>query len=152
MSNGKELGTIKIELSAEAVSVIERLLAALAANAGSITSPKSEPKSDVKAETAKTAKASKEKKETAKETKAASVVDMTEIGDDLPNADDDLFGDDAEEGQAVEYTSQDILAGFKSFAKRHDRDAARNVLKKFGYKSVQDVEPKNYTKIMQMIA
>lgn len=146
-SNERQLGTIKIELSAEATSILERLLAALAQNAGTTTAPKTETKP------AKTSKAPKEKVET----KAAETGEMTELGDDLPNADeyqeDDLFGDDEEAGaKEVAYTSQDILAGFKAYAKRHDRDAARKVLAKFGYKSVQDVEPKNYTKVMQMIA
>lgn len=144
MSNtNKPLGTITVELSAEATSILERLLAALAQNAGGVTAPKTETKP------AKTPKAPKENKEV----KTAHVEEVTELGDDLPNAEDDLFGDDEEAGaKEVAYTSQDILAGFKAYAKRHDRDAARKVLAKFGYKSVQDVEPKNYTKVMQMIA
>lgn len=145
MSN-RELGTIKIELSAETTSIIERLLAALAQNAGVATSPKTE---------VKTEKVSKPKKEMKTVVTAAHVEEVTELGDDLPNADeDDLFGDDEKEVAAkeVSYTSTDILAGFKAYAKRHDRDAARAVLTSFGYKSVQDVEPKNYTKVMQMIA
>ena len=91
----------------------------------------------VAAETPKAEKVSKPKKEKV-ETKAAE--EVTELGDDLPNAEDDLFGDDEEAGaKEVAYTSQDILAGFKAFAKRHDRDAARKVLAKFGYKSVPDL-------------
>jgi len=138
-NTNKPLGTITVELSADATNILTKLIAVL---------PKDAPQ--VAAETPKAEKVSKPKKEKV-ETKAAE--EVTELGDDLPNAEDDLFGDDEEAGaKEVAYTSQDILAGFKAFAKRHDRDAARKVLAKFGYKSVQDVEPKNYTKVMQMIA
>jgi len=138
-NTNKPLGTITVELSADATNILTKLIAVLSKDAPQVA-----------AETPKAEKVSKPKKEKV-ETKAAE--EVTELGDDLPNAEDDLFGDDEEAGaKEVAYTSQDILAGFKAFAKRHDRDAARKVLAKFGYKSVQDVEPKNYTKVMQMIA
>ena len=138
-NTNKPLGTITVELSADATNILTKLIAVLSKDAPQVA-----------AETPKAEKVSKPKKEKV-ETKAAE--EVTELGDDLPNAEDDLFGDDEEAGaKEVAYTSQDILAGFKAFAKRHDRDAARKVLAKFGYKSVQDVEPKNYTKVMLMIA
>lgn len=46
----------------------------------------------------------------------------------------------------------DIIPAMKAFAKRHSREEAMKVLKRFDAKSTKDVNPKDYFKLMVAIS
>jgi hypothetical protein len=92
---------------------------------------KSTPTDDV----APTAKASKKAKAA-----AADEVEDTDLGDDEISDD----GADAE----PEHTKKDVIKALQDYAAENDRPAAMKVLKKFGVKSVHDLDVSKYGKII----
>lgn len=60
--------------------------------------------------------------------------------------------DDAEEEDETPKISLDqVIAGFKDFAKKKGRNKAAAVLKKYGVKSVRDLKAGNYAEVLEAL-
>lgn len=71
-----------------------------------------------------------------------------------PEAAVDLGFDDAPAATepAKALTLEDVVEGFKGYAQKNGRENAGKVLGKFGVKSVRDLKPDSYEKVMKALA
>ena len=89
----------------------------------------------------------KEEKPVKKEKKKAAPAPVVEEPEEEP-IDEDAFGEEEEEqGPTVE----DVTKAFKAYAGKFSREAALKVLKSFKVKSVSELKPEIYPKVLKTL-
>jgi hypothetical protein len=129
---------------AELTDVVERLEKAVGLAPHMLVKPKSKaPEVDTENEEAE---APELKKGKALKSKAAQVVEeQFDLGDGEE--------DKAEETEESATTIEDVIEGFRAYAKAKGRDKAGEILqKKFKVKAVRDLKPEMYPKVLAAIA
>lgn len=81
------------------------------------------------------------------------------LGDEDGGNDDDGFGlgDDEEEAEekpakkSALSLDKDVIPAFQKFAKKHSKEAAFKILKKYGVKAVRDLPATKYTEVLKLL-